>query len=138
MAARFFLQVINRVIALGERAKWGSSDDTASSSGGGSGGNGSPARERWVQFGAVYSSRVSVEQGPPDSGAAATSSTPGGTQQPAAVGINGAAPSLSAAARGGGGSRLLRDYLALPIDQYSLLDPKWISRWACRGPQEST
>lgn len=106
------LQVINRVIALGERSKWGAdqqsssgSSSTESSDEGGSGAATAVATtSRWVQFGAVYSSRVAVEQ------------------------VAVAAAGLSRGRDEGSSGRLLRDYLALPVDQYSLLDPKWISR----------
>lgn len=93
------MQVINRVIALGERSKWGS--DQPSGGGGSSPESGDEGPgARWVQFGAVHCSRVAVQQG--------------------TAGVS-------------GGGKLLRDYLALPVDQYSLLDPKWISRCALAG-----
>ncbi|PRW58005.1 kinase [Chlorella sorokiniana] len=101
------IQVINRVIALGEKAKWGSGEqgpqDGSSSSGSGS----NPGQERWVQFAAVYNSSLGVGSSNDGSGTSTRSS--GGSSSDSS-------------------GRQLRDYLALPIEQYSLLDPKWISR----------
>ena len=87
------MQVINRVIEAGDKAKWGSPPE-------GGGGDTAAAQgpERWVQFGAFFNARLAVDQ-------------PGA-----------AAGAVSAA------SRRLADYLALPLDQYALLDPRWISR----------
>lgn len=99
-------QVLNRVITVGERAGWGSEGG----GGGGSDGGGRPRRqlpERWVQFGAASSAQVGVEEAA-------------------------AAADVDEAPPGGGGAavagRSLTDYLALPVDEYSLLDPKWIER----------
>ncbi|KAI8100554.1 hypothetical protein M9434_004946 [Picochlorum sp. BPE23] len=46
------IQIVNRVISIGEKAKWKSSD--------GAGEQGRETRERWVQFGAMTSAKVPV------------------------------------------------------------------------------
>eukprot|EP00889_Picochlorum_renovo_P003233 jgi/Picre1/30263/NNA_005629.t1 len=46
------IQIVNRVISIGEKAKWKSSDGT--------GEQGRETRERWVQFGAMTSAKVPV------------------------------------------------------------------------------
>lgn len=56
-------------------------------------------KERWVQFGAVTSAKVPV-----------------------------ALSSLEEDAEGLVTAQLLREYLALPTSEYSLLDPKWVER----------
>ena len=129
--------MINRVIAVGERSGWGSSSREAPPASGGTGGS-SDTRERWVQFGAFYHSSLVVEQPTPAAAArgfrqqgaiavqqpaAGTSGTGGGSGGDALL-----SSSSSSAATTSSGSRQLADYLALPLDQYSLLDPKWISR----------
>ncbi|KAL4858298.1 Protein NRT1/ PTR FAMILY 8.1 [Chlorella vulgaris] len=116
------IQVINRVIALGERAKWGSDDagrTTSESASDASASSAAPAPLRWVQFGAVYSCRLAVDQPMASRTTAVASSA---SNDPASSGGS------SCTSSGNSGGRQLRDYLALPIDQYSLLDPKWISR----------
>ncbi|KAI7838703.1 hypothetical protein COHA_007500 [Chlorella ohadii] len=139
------VQVINRVIAVGEKAKWGSGEagGPGSSSAGGSEGN--PAQERWVQFAAVFNSSLAVDQPAPGALPSASqqqqqqavhSSANSEEQQQGSSGNGsnssngGSGSSGSSGTSGGSGpsGRLLRDYLALPIEQYSLLDPKWISR----------
>lgn len=99
-----------------------------------------------MQFAAVYNASLAVDQ--PAPGAlppaaqqqqAVNSSASSYEQQQGSSGNGsnssngGSGSSGSSCTSGGSGpsGRLLRDYLALPIEQYSLLDPKWISRLVC-------
>ena len=138
-----FRQVINRVIALGEKAKWGSGEAGGQDGSSEGSSEGSPAQERWVQFAAVYNSSLGIDQ--PAPGAApsvsqqqqAVQSSADGIVQPERRSSSSNDGSSGSSSRGGMSSsssssglsgRQLRDYLALPVEQYSLLDPKWISR----------
>ena len=96
------------MITVGERAGWGSGGDSGDSGSGGGPANRRPLPERWVQFGAAASAQAAVEEG----AAAGTSfgELDAGEEERAA------------------GARTLRDYLALPVSEYALLDPKWIER----------
>ncbi|KAL4457371.1 hypothetical protein ABPG75_012236 [Micractinium tetrahymenae] len=122
------IRVINRVIALGERAKWVAGEEGSSSGGGGGHPQGQPA-ERWVQFGAAYNSRLNVEQ-PPAAGLRGTQPAVPSVQQQHQQQQQDAACSSGGGSSTGSrfGGRQLADYLALPVEEYSLLDPKWISR----------
>lgn len=80
-----------------------------------------PSASQQQQQQAVHSSANSEEQQQGSSGNGSNSSN-GGSGSSGSSGTSGGS---------GPSGRLLRDYLALPIEQYSLLDPKWISRWAC-------
>ncbi len=91
--------MVNRVITVGERAGWGSSDGGPGSA---AGGQRRLLPERWVQFGSAAAAQVAVEE---------VNIRPGAEV--------GAAPAAG---------RTLRAYLAVPPEQYSLLDPKWIQR----------
>ena len=82
------MQIINRILTIGETRSKSASN------------NRNKQRERWVQFGAVASSRLSL-------------------QDLTAEGVETDRETTSA---------LLEEYLALPVDQYSLLDPKWVCR----------
>lgn len=117
------------MIALGERAKWGAGDESGSG-GSGDGGQQDQPSQRWVQFGAVYNSRLSVEQ-PAAAGLRGTQPAPASLQQQQQdVARGGGSGGGSGGASGGRVvGRQLADYLALPVEEYSLLDPKWISRW---------
>jgi hypothetical protein len=96
------MQVVNRVITVGERAGWGSGGSDGSS--GGPEGQQRSLPERWVQFGSVSGAVLEVEE-------------------------VGAQPVMEAGGLAAG--RTLGDYLAVPPEQYSLLDPKWIERCGC-------
>ncbi len=150
-------QVINRVIAVGEKAKWGSGEAGSPGSSSAGGSEGSPAQERWVQFAAVYNASLAVDQPAPgalppaaqqqqavnssassyeqqqgSSGNGSSSGSSGNGSNSSSGSSNGGSSSGASSSGGSGPSgRLLRDYLALPIEQYSLLDPKWISRLVC-------
>ncbi|KAL4522811.1 hypothetical protein Ndes2526B_g00857 [Nannochloris sp. 'desiccata'] len=63
-------------------------------------GNGGGGRERWVQFGTVASARLSLQD------------------------LTAKDAELDREAT----SRLLQEYLSLPVEEYSLLDPKWVVR----------
>eukprot|EP00887_Chlorella_sp_A99_P008046 scaffold12.g8046.t1 len=142
-------RMVNRVLSMSE-AGWGASRSSSSSSEQGDGpapGNGTAqqqqqqqqeqqaaAAERWVQFASVSSVMRSLEDSGPlqSATAAATSAGPAGMGAGQGGGAaSGAAPPGSGG-RGSGGSgmarRTLEEYLALPPDEYSLLDPRWISR----------
>ena len=133
------IRALNRVIALGERAGWGSpnSSDAGGVAGADAASSAPTAEARWVQFGAVYNSSTAVEQ-PSAESSSSTPSMPSSMAPNPPVYASAAASAASAAGAAsvsGSGGRQLRDYLALPIEQYSLLDPKWISRWGwgCGG-----
>ena len=84
------IQIINKVLSVGS-AGGGTATATQSQK---------PKKERWVQFGAASSARLSPQDiSPRDRGY---------TRE--AIGI------------------LLEQYLALPVDHYSLLDPQWVRR----------
>lgn len=119
------------MIALGERAKWGAEENGSGAGGGGSGDSTQQdlPSQRWVQFGAVYISRLSVEQ-PAAAGLRATQPAAAAVQQQQGA----AAGSGTCGAGGGSGGKQLADYLALPVEDYSLLDPKWISRQGVEPP----
>jgi hypothetical protein len=63
-------------------------------------GNGGGGRERWVQFGTVASARLSLQD------------------------LTAKYAELDREAT----SRLLQEYISLPVEEYSLLDPKWVVR----------
>ena len=131
-----FRQVINRVIALGEKAKWGSGETGGQGSSSEGSSEGSAAQERWVQFAAVYNSSLGIDQPAPGAAPSASQQQQEGqgsanssAQQESSSSNDGSSSGGSSSSSSSGPSgRQLRDYLALPIEQYSLLDPKWISR----------
>lgn len=47
------------------------------------------------------------------------------------VAITGQASARAPAEDGGLTDRRLSDYLALPVSDYSLLDPEWVERYTC-------
>jgi hypothetical protein len=93
------IQVINRVLSVGERNhKRRKTEEMGNDVKEIKGKQGQ--RERWVQFGAVTLARVPL----------AECLIPGLADDYETV------------------SLLLQEYLALPVDQYALLDPKWVER----------
>lgn len=92
------IQVVNRVISIGEKTKWRGDDGSSGST------RVSLKKERWVQFGAVTSTRVPI----------APLSTFEGIEKIECRSIE--------------TEKLLREYLSLPTSEYSLLDPKWVER----------
>ena len=72
----------------------------ATSNGSDGNGSGGGGRERWVQFGTVASARLSLQDLTAKDAELDREST----------------------------SRLLQEYLSLPVEEYSLLDPKWVVR----------
>ncbi len=114
------MQVINRVLTVGERAGWGT--------GGADGGQQQQRAlpERWVQFGSAASAHVDIVE---ELGAAGRAAAPA----PAAW-VGGESPSgaCNSSSQGSTG-RTLQDYLAVPPEDYSLLDPKWIGRLVGSG-----
>lgn len=96
------IQVINRVLSVGERNHKRRINDkkVGVDAEDGKGKHAWRERERWVQFGAVTVARVPL----------------------ADCLIPGLADDHETA------SLLLQEYLALPVDQYALLDPKWVER----------
>jgi hypothetical protein len=95
------IQVINRVLSVGERNhKRRKTEDNGLGKDAKERKGKQAQRERWVQFGAVTLARVPLAE----------------------CLIPGLADDYETA------SVLLQEYLALPVDQYALLDPKWVKR----------
>jgi Protein of unknown function (DUF1997) len=90
------MQIINKVLTVGESK----SKKSANSIGDSNGDNAGGGRERWVQFGTVASARLSLQD----------------------------LTAKDAELNREGTSRLLQEYLSLPVEEYSLLDPKWVVR----------
>lgn len=123
------VQVINKVISVGTKAQWGSkASNGAGASGSGSGGEEQGGQERWVQFGAVSSSQAAVQE--PEEAAAPPQDRGWLSGDRAASGGRASSSGSGQQPAGGGAAagRSLREYLSLPVEEYSLLDPKWISR----------
>ncbi|GAB4823478.1 hypothetical protein N2152v2_010524 [Parachlorella kessleri] len=111
------IQVINRVLTVGERAGWGAG--TSGADGGQQQQRALP--ERWVQFGSAASAHVDIIEELGTAGSAAAAA-------PAAwVGGERLSGACNDSCQGSTG-RSLQDYLAVPPEEYSLLDPKWIGR----------
>lgn len=97
------IQVINRVLSVGERNhKRRNTEDKVLGKDMKESKGRQAQRERWVQFGAVTLARVPLAE----------------------CLLPGLADDYETA------SLLLQEYLALPVDQYALLDPKWVEREA--------
>ena len=124
------VRLINRVIALGEKSSLETEEGPAGGAGSDAAGPPVAQKQRWVQFGAMYTSRVTVEEPLEASGAPADlrGTQPAAPAQQAGVAVGGGSATATAAAANMQRGRQLCDYLALPIEEYSLLDPKWISR----------
>lgn len=97
------IKAINQVIAAGERAGWGEKQYQGESSS-------FSEEERWVQFGAITRIEKDVN--------GSTAAVSGPSQQSA----------FESGALTHPDNKSLSQYLSLPVEQYSLLDPKWIYR----------